>query len=144
MMRYMKLADTTLAKDVNITFVSEEGRSFSFQAGDKLEKGEFKLISDNVYEKWVSANQENVISQIRRPDWGMKSKWPEMKNVPVKPNSPSVIQLGEQFMPQSPSVEISHRRTKSKIIRQSEKEPLVGELVLDKSLEGKKALAFVD
>jgi len=136
---YQKEDESQFGK-VFATMLTKDGISHRFSAGEKLAKGEFRLISDDVFQQWASAKDFSITNLLKKE----QMLEPEMKNIPVKPNSPSVIQLGEQFMPQSPSVEISNRPTKSKIVRQSEKEPVVGELVLDKSLEGKKALAFVD
>jgi len=139
-----KLKDASAHKDVNITLLSEEGGSVSFTAGAKLEKGEFKLISEDVYDKWVYANQKNVINQISRVKREMETKLPE-ENYPLfKPSSPSVIQLGEQHTPRSPTIEILDGNTKSKIVRQNMEEKLVVEQVVDKSLEGKTALVIID
>jgi len=139
-----KLSDDPLPKDVIITLLREGGGSVSFTAGAKLERGEFKLISEDVYEKWVYANQENVINQISRSERRMENKHPEENYSGFQPGSPSVIQLGEQHMPRSPTVEILDGYTNSKIVRQTIEEKLVVEQVVDKSLEGKTALVFVD
>merc|ERR1719397_1694130 len=105
--------------DVIITLLREEGGSVSFSAGAKLERGEFKLISEDVYERWVYANQKNVMKQISRSERGMGSKHPEKKYPSFKPSTPSVIRLGEQHMPRSPSIEILDGYRKFEIVRQN-------------------------
>jgi len=139
-----KLTDAPSPNDVIITLLREDGGSVSFTAGAKLERGEFKLISEDVYEKWVYANQENVINQISRSERGMEYDLPEENCPPFKPSSasPSVIRLGKQHMPRSPSIEILDGNTKSEIGRMEEKS--VVEQVVDNSLEGKTALVFID
>jgi len=145
---YRKFKHAQLDHDVNITLVTEDGSSFSFPAGDKMENGEFKLLSDDEYYNYV----ENVINKMLGSEQGIQIRKPEYRNYPHKLNTTSSTNVSEKHVPNTPSAEIIRTSslelvqgtTKPKIVRHQEPKNVPRELILDSSVEGKRAVVYID